>query len=145
MFFLEPGAKTNVPVFDAKVGRSFNRGHNVFAPFAETQWYGTTNAKDAGYHGGVYPMWGIAYGRPHVERISLSSQFHANYDATGGFGKTKRKTVFSVEEGLRFAMNASTALTVHAGLVGSFNDPARGSYAGRPTMPVFNVGISKSF
>ena len=145
MFFLEPGAKTNVPVFDAKIARDLVLGRNTVTPFTETQWYGTTNAKDAGYHGGVYPMLGVTYSRPLTERVSLSSQFHANYDASGGFGKTKGKSMFSVEAALRFVMNSSVTLTAHAGLVGSFNDPARGSYEGRPRVPVFNVGISKSF
>jgi len=145
VFFLNPTAKTDVLIFDGKVSRNLIRGHNTFAPFTEAQWYGVTNAKDSGTHGGAYPMAGIIYGRPLSERISLSSQFHANYDATGGFGKAKGKTVFSVEAGLRFAMNASTALTARAGLVGSFNDPARDTYAGRPRIPVFNIGISKSF
>ena len=42
---LEPGAKTNVPVLDMKIARSFIRGHNIFTPFTETQWYGITNGK----------------------------------------------------------------------------------------------------
>ena len=56
MFFLTQTAKTDVPVVDLKISRDFVRGKNFFMPFTETQWYGTTDSKAAGYHGGVYPM-----------------------------------------------------------------------------------------
>ena len=145
MFLLEPGAKTNVPVLDMKIARSLSRGHNIFTPFTETQWYGTTNGKAAGYYGGVYPMLGMAYERSLAERISFSSRFHTNYDAMGGFGKSAGKLVFSADAGLRISMTGSSALSAHGGLVGAYHDPARGAYTGRPRIPVFSIGISKSF
>lgn len=145
MFFLYPAAKTNVPVFDSKVSRGFVRGHNTFSPFFETQWYGTTNPKDAGYHGGVYPRWGVAYSRPLAERVSLVAQFYTNYDASGGFGMTQGKFMFYGETVLQLAVNHSMIVMARAGIVGSFNDPMHGDYKGRPRIPVFNIGVSKSF
>ena len=139
MFFLTQTAKTDVPVGDLKISRDLTHGKNSFTPFTETQWYGTTNSKAAGYHGGVYPMFGVAYSRPISERTTFLSQVHANYDANGGFGKIQGKTMFATDASLKFALARSFVATAHAGLVGSFNDSQR------PWMPVFNIGISHSF
>ena len=139
MFFLTTAAKTDVPVGDLKVSRNFMHGKNFFTPFTETQWYGTTSSKAAGYHGGVYPMLGVVYSRPISERITFYSQVHANYDANGGFGKAQGKSMLATDASLKFALAKSFVATAHAGLVGSLNDSQR------PWMPVFNVGISHSF
>lgn len=139
MFFLNPTAKTDAPVGDLKVSRDFVRGKNSFAPFAEVQWYGTTDSKAAGFHGGVYPMIGVAYSRPIVERVVFTSQVHTNYDVSGGFGHAQGKTMLATDASLKFAFMRSFVATAHAGLVGSVNDSRR------PWVPVFNVGISHSF
>lgn len=137
--FLNPRANTDVPALDVKVGHPFTSGRSTINPFAEVQWYGTTDAKSAGYHGGVYPMAGAEYRTPLTEHIVLALQARTSYDALGGFGKRQGGIMLSTESSLTIPLANLLVAMAHAGLVGSFND------MGRPWAPVFNVGFIRSF
>ncbi len=139
MFFLNPTAKTDVLVGDLKISRNFTNGKNFFTPFTEVQWYGTTKSTGSGLHGGIYPMFGVAFNRPISERTRFSSEVHTNYDVSGGFSKRQGSTMLAMDTSLGFSITKPFTIIAHTGFVGSFDDPRR------PWIPVFNLGISHSF
>jgi hypothetical protein len=125
MFLMNPNAKTEILVFDAKVSRTFTRGSNAFTPYFEFQQYGVTN-KAVGYHGGGYPMLGLGYDRKLSRRFAISSVFHENYDDNAGFGFKGGKSLFYAEAGMKVALGDRLTLTApRLGIGGSWNDPDR--------------------
>jgi hypothetical protein len=138
LFFLNPKAGFDVSVLDAKASRTFSDGTNSVTPFVEVQRYGLTNR--VANHGGTYPMLGFFYSRKLAKRFAIVSQFHANYDANGGFGYRSGKTLGYADAGLQLKLADSFSITLpRVGYGGSFNDSAR------PGRFVWSMGIAKTF
>jgi hypothetical protein len=145
VFYLNPSAGTNVNVIDAKMSRTFTKGKNALIPFAELQRYDVTNLTAVG-RGGTYPIIGANWNRPLTGRFAVATQAHINYDANGGFNYKAGKSMYYAEAALTFAIDKSTTVTLpRFGFGGAFNDPASGSYAGRPAKTIWGIGFSTTF
>jgi hypothetical protein len=138
LFLLNPKAGFAVSVIDARVSRTFSNGTNTVTPFVEVQRYGLTNR--VANHGGIYPMIGATYSGKLNGRFAVVAQYHANYDANGGFGYKGGKLLFYTDLGLRIALGESLSVIFpRFGYGGSYNDPAR------PVRFIWSAGIAKTF
>ena len=139
IFFLYPGAGTDVSVLDAKAARAFVFGNNTITPYLQVQRYGLTN-HEVPFHGGVYPMAGADYERRIGERITLAVHYHEGYDLDGGFGQTQGAHIFYTDIAPAIRVTGSfSIIPVRAALGGGWNDP------GRPIRATWSAGFAKTF